>query len=48
MSSSISKPTHSDALTRLAQAMAVTARALLAGCQSTASVDPVSSHRAPN
>ncbi|WP_457792073.1 LysM peptidoglycan-binding domain-containing protein [Pseudomonas syringae] len=48
MSSSISKPSHSDALTRLAQAMAVTASALLAGCQSTASVDPVSSHRTPN
>ncbi|MCF5300804.1 lytic transglycosylase domain-containing protein, partial [Pseudomonas syringae] len=48
MSSSTSKPSHSDALTRLAQAMAVTASALLAGCQSTASVDPASNHRAPN
>ncbi|MCQ9393883.1 LysM peptidoglycan-binding domain-containing protein [Pseudomonas viridiflava] len=48
MSSSISKPVNSDALTRLAQAVAVAASALLVGCQSTAHVDSSSSYRAPN
>ncbi|MCF5706438.1 LysM peptidoglycan-binding domain-containing protein [Pseudomonas syringae] len=48
MSSSISKPVNSDALTRLAQAVAVAASALLVGCQSTAHVESSSSHRAPN
>ena len=35
MSSSIRKSNHSDALTRLAQAVAVAVSATLAGCQST-------------
>lgn len=40
MSSSTGKPASSDTLTRLAQAIAVTASALLAGCQSTSHVEP--------
>ena len=49
MSSFYSKPLNPDALTRLAQAVAVAATALLAGCQTTAQVEPSSiAHRAPN
>ena len=48
MSSSISKPLNPDTLTRLAQAVAVAATALLAGCQTTAQVEPSVTHRAPN
>ena len=48
MSSSIDKPYSPDALTRLAQAVAVAATALLAGCQTTAHVEPSATHRAPN
>ena len=48
MSSSIDKPYSPDALTRLAQAVAVAATALLAGCQTTAQVEPSATHRAPN
>ena len=48
MSSFISKPHNPDALTRLAQAMAVAAGALLAGCQTTAHVEPPSTHRPQN
>ncbi|WP_109512760.1 lytic transglycosylase domain-containing protein [Pseudomonas ovata] len=40
MSSSTGKPASSDTLTRLAQAIAVTASALLAGCQTTGHVEP--------
>ena len=48
MSSSIDKPYSPDALTRLAQAVAVAATALLAGCQTTAQVEPSATHRVPN
>ncbi|RRV05596.1 LysM peptidoglycan-binding domain-containing protein [Pseudomonas sp. v388] len=48
MSSFISKPRNPDTLTRLAQAVAVAATALLAGCQTTAQVEPAATHRAPN
>src|SRR4051812_28788094 len=40
MSSSIRRTFNSDALTRLAQAIAVVASATLAGCQTTSSLDP--------
>ena len=48
MSSSISRTLNPDALTRLAQAIAVAASALLAGCQTSSHIDPGSSHRTPN
>ncbi|MEB0042182.1 MULTISPECIES: LysM peptidoglycan-binding domain-containing protein [unclassified Pseudomonas] len=48
MSSSIRIAINSDALTRLAQAIAVVLSATLAGCQTTSHIEPVSSHRAPN
>jgi len=48
MSSSIRNAISSDALTRLAQAIAVAVSAVLAGCQTTSQIDPVVSHRAPN
>lgn len=48
MSSPIRKAINSDALTRLAQAIAVVLSAALAGCQTTSHIDPGVSHRAPN
>ncbi|MDB6052279.1 MAG: mltD [Pseudomonas sp.] len=48
MSSSIRIAINSDALTRLAQAIAVVLSATLAGCQTTSHIEPVASHRAPN
>lgn len=48
MSSFNSKPPDPDTLTRLAQAVAVAAAALLAGCQSTAPVEQNIAQRAPN
>ncbi|MCQ3002777.1 LysM peptidoglycan-binding domain-containing protein [Pseudomonas syringae] len=48
MSSSIRRTINSDALTRLAQAIAVAVSATLAGCQTTSHVEPSSSHRTPN
>ncbi|MET0950345.1 MAG: LysM peptidoglycan-binding domain-containing protein [Pseudomonas sp.] len=47
MSSSISRTLNSDALTRLAQAIAVAVSATLAGCQTTSHIEPSSTHRAP-
>lgn len=47
MSSSIRIAINSDALTRLAQAIAVVLSATLAGCQTTSHVEPSTSHRAP-
>ncbi|MCI8212967.1 lytic transglycosylase [Pseudomonas sp. S25] len=48
MSSSIRRTINPDALTRLAQAIAVAVSATLAGCQTTSHVEPSSSHRTPN
>jgi len=48
MSSSIRRTFNSDALTRLAQAVAVIASATLAGCQSTSSVQHSSPAPVPN
>ncbi|MGV8917169.1 MAG: LysM peptidoglycan-binding domain-containing protein [Pseudomonas sp.] len=48
MPSSIRKAINSDAFTRLAQAIAVAASVVLAGCQTTSHVDSGASHRAPN
>ena len=48
MSSSIRSTLNSDALTRLAQAIAVAVSATLAGCQTTSHIEPSSTHRAPN
>ena len=48
MSSSIRKSIHSDALTRLAQAIAVAVSAILAGCQSTSQVPQTNAAHIPN
>jgi membrane-bound lytic murein transglycosylase D len=48
MSSSIRRTFNSDALTRLAQAIAVIASATLAGCQTTSSLEPGNATPAPN
>jgi membrane-bound lytic murein transglycosylase D len=48
MSSSIRKAINSDALTRLAQAVALTVSAVLAGCQTSGQIEPSNTHRAPN
>jgi membrane-bound lytic murein transglycosylase D len=48
MSSFIRKAINSDALTRLAQAIAVAVSATLAGCQSTGNVPQADSAHAPN
>ncbi|WNW11020.1 LysM peptidoglycan-binding domain-containing protein [Pseudomonas sp. DTU_2021_1001937_2_SI_NGA_ILE_001] len=45
MSSSTGNPANSETLTRLAQAIAVTASALLAGCQTGGHVQPESTYR---
>ncbi|MFJ4145158.1 LysM peptidoglycan-binding domain-containing protein [Pseudomonas sp. NPDC089734] len=48
MSSPTKKYLNSDALSRLTQAMAIAAGALLAGCQTTSHVEPSSIYRTPN
>ncbi|MBX8484914.1 LysM peptidoglycan-binding domain-containing protein [Pseudomonas cichorii] len=48
MSSLTHKHLNPDALTRLAQAVAVAASALLAGCQTTSHVEPSSTYRTSN